>query len=205
MGEASQQQIKKLLRYNKQAIDKNHFELATKAWRAFTSPTPIALFNLMNHTTGHLPFLKGAIYRLLEEYPNTKNGLSRTQYQSLIIISNGIYAIDDIFAKYQSFEERKFMGDIIFFKILNELKEYNVIENDSEERLKLTPLGEDLLDGRINWLGIKEPNHFIGGVKLTAENLWCWDLDRKEIKQYYFSKVLSELLEVKKNKLMKNQ
>jgi len=86
---------------------------------------------------------------------------------------------------------------------------FEYIEQNKKEypfRIKIAqPLGEDLLDGRINWLGIKEPNHFIGGVKLTVENLWCWDLDRKEIKQYYFSKVLNELLEVKQNKLMKNQ
>lgn len=195
LGESSAQQIKKLLRYETPIIQE-HFKLAKEAWLAFGQETPEAFFKLLDKPTAILPFLKGAIYRMLEEYPNTTCGLSRSEYQALLIISNGINNKFDIFTKYQTFEERKFMGDIIFWKILDNFQEYKVIQN-SEDKLTITALGKKLLEGKDNWVNIKKLNRYIGGVHLHNENLWCWDMKKKNIKEYYYSKTLNTLLRVK--------
>ena len=195
LGESSAQKIKKLLRYET-IISRKHFVLAQKAWFAFSNDTPEKWAELLDDSTALLPFLKGAVYRMLEEYPSTEHGLSRTAYQTLIIISNGINERTDIFIKCQSFEERKFMGDIIFWKILDEFENYQIIEK-KEEKLNLTSLGQALLDGEKNWLSICKLQRFIGGVKLSPKNLWCWDVKNKHIKKYYYSKPLQSLLKVK--------
>ncbi len=195
LGESSVQQIKKLLDYERPILTE-HLELAQRAWSAFTHETPTQWANLVNEPTALLPFLKGAIYRMLEEYPSTKHGLSRTAYQALLIISNGIDNPVDIFVKYQTFEERKFMGNTIFWKILKELENAKVIETN-EEKLIITSLGKKLLNGNENWLNIKPIQRSIGGVNLNEENLWCWDMENKSIKEYYYSKSLKTLLRVK--------
>ncbi|CAA6802784.1 MAG: Unknown protein [uncultured Sulfurovum sp.] len=195
LGESSPQQIKKLLQYETPILDE-HLQLAQKAWSAFCSETPKKWAELLDEPTALLPFLDSAVYRMLQEYPSTTHGLSRTAHQALLIISNGINERVDIFTKYQSFEERKFMGDVIFWKILEEFKIHNVIE-EKEERFNITPLGKKLLDGEKNWLSIATIQRSIGGVNLSQENLWCWDIKNKNIKKYYYSKSLESLLRVK--------
>jgi len=197
LGESSVQLIKKFLLYEREVFPE-HLKLAKKAWEAFGEPTPKAWFELLQESTGVLPFLQGAIFRMLEEYPNTKCGLSRSEYQALMIISNGIENPEDIFEKYQSFEERKFMGDIVFYKILEDFETYKLVSTPKNmKRLSITPLGKKLLNAEENWLNIKPLNRSIGGVNLNIENLWCWDMDKHNIKQYYFSKALNALLLVK--------
>jgi len=197
LGESSTKQIQKLLKYRIELLPE-HFKLAEKAWSAFCEPTPKEWFKLLTQPTSLLPFLHGAIFRMLEEYPNTKTGLSRTEYQALLIISNGIEKPHDIFEKYQSFEERKFMGDIIFFKILKEFENYNIIESyENRSKLKITKLGRRLLNAEENWLNIKPINRHIGGVHITMDNLWCWDSRKHTIKRYYYSKVLNTFLILK--------
>lgn len=47
-------------------------------WQAFRSTSPKKWHDLLNTDTSALPFLNGVIIRLLEDYPNSSNGLSRT-------------------------------------------------------------------------------------------------------------------------------
>jgi len=197
IGESSVDVIQKILRYESKVLPE-HLKLAKKAWEAFGQPTPEAWFKLLKESTGLLPFLQSTIFRVLEEYPNTKCGLSRSEYQTLMIISNGIENPEDIFVKYQSFEERKFMGDILFYKILEDFEKYNIVTTPKKiKKLTLSPLGQKLLNGEENWLNIKPLNRSIGGVNLNMKNLWCWDMEKHNIKQYYFSKALNSLLLVK--------
>ncbi|CAA6806845.1 MAG: Unknown protein [uncultured Sulfurovum sp.] len=195
LGESTSQQIKKLLHYET-TINKKHLDLAQETWLAFGQKTPKRFAKILDKPTAILPFLQATIYRMLEEYPSTKYGLSRTEHQALLIIASGIDNKVDIFVKNQIFEEKKFMGDIIFWKILDNFEKYKVVKNN-DGRLSITFLGEQLLEGTENWVGIKTPSHYLGGVKLDSENLWCWDIDKKEIKQYYYSKPLKSLLKVK--------
>ncbi len=195
LGESSEQQIQKLAQYEITVLEE-HFKLATQAWVAFTHHNPKKWAKLLENSTAHLPFLKAAVYRMLEEYPNTKNGLSRTAYQALLIISNGIDNPIDIFRKCQTFEERKFMGDSIFWKILEDFETYHVIKRE-DAKLQITSLGKELLKGKENWINIKPLQRSIGGVNLNNDNLWCWDMKNKSINQYYFSKPLKSLLRVK--------
>lgn len=196
LGESSSKKIKRLLNYET-PIRQEHLNLAKKAWAAFCHRTPERWEKLLYEPTALLPFLKAAVYRMLEEFPNTKCGLSRTEYQALRIIANGTNNPLHIFHKYQSFEERRFMGDIIFWKILENFEKYKVITKDEEQKMIITPLGIKLLKSEENWLNIRPMQRFIGGVSLNAQKVWCWDPDKREIKAYYYSKTLNALLKIK--------
>lgn len=197
LGECSAQQILTLSLYE-EAITAEHLSLAKKAWSAFRKPTPLPWFNLLQEDIRLLPFLRAAIRRMLEEYPNTKNGLSRSAHEALLAIANGKEKPYEIFTTYQEHEERKFMGDIIFWKILDDFKEYKLIASQNNgQKLTITPLGQQILRGEKNWLDIKPIQRWIGGVNLSPDNLWCWDVKKKSIAKYYYSTVLSSLLPVK--------
>jgi len=197
LGESSKQQILTLSLYDEKIMPQ-HLALAKRAWSAFRQLTPLPWFNLLQEDSKPLPYLKSAIKRILEEYPNNKNGLSRSAHETLLIISRGEEKPYEIFKAYQKQEERKFMGDVIFWKILDDFKKYKLIfSKENGEKLTLTPLGQKVLNGKENWLQIKPIQRWIGGVNLTPDNLWCWDIKKQTIGKYYYSSPLKMLLPVK--------
>ena len=160
-------------------------QLASRAWAAFRAPAPEDWAGLLESDTSVLPFLEGVVARLLEEYPDCSNGLSRTAQQALTIISQGEGHPGKVFARYQETEERCFLGDLVFMDILQALLHSSpallelphgqrlALTAGPEQVLEITPAGREVLAGKRNWLDIKEPDCWLGGVHLTAENCWC--------------------------------
>lgn len=87
---------------------------ARDAWNAFRSEDPRAIVDVWQRVTD-LPHLPAALRRHLQQFPSTRNGLSRTEQQSLEAISRGVTQLRDIFtqANHRS-EEAVFMGDAAF-------------------------------------------------------------------------------------------
>jgi len=186
----------------KEIVTNKHMILAQKAWSALSDSTPLSLFNLLNESSSELPFLQNSVQRLLEEYPNTMNGLSRTAHQALLTISKGQKRQkQDIFIESQKQEQLPFLADIIFWKILDKFIEYKLIIQKENSELYITDLGRDVLIGKKNWITIKNIDHWIGGVHLSDDNLWCWNIQERTIGKYYYSTVLSTLLPVKHSSL----
>ena len=175
-------ELKKFLLYNKEPVTYNHFITARKAWGAFTSKTPYAWYKLLDDDTDSLPFLKDTVKRVLEEYPNIINGLSRTQHQALLSIAKGYHNPIEIFDDYQKREERPFMGEIIFVHILKELVERNILNSiENGKYMELTDLGQEILDGKKNLFNLIKVDRWIGGVHITTDNPWCWDIKSERI------------------------
>jgi len=186
LGMLSSDEMKALLEYE-EPITEKHLLLASKAWSAFRSSSPERWRDLLNTDTTVLPFLKGAITRMLEEYPNCSNGLSRTAYHALKIISEGEKRPGRIFARYQESEARRFLGDSSFWIILHELLDSNppllqlsegeelALPTRPDQELSITLTGREVLAGQISWLEIVELDRWIGGVHLTSGNIWCWN------------------------------
>jgi len=188
LGTLSAKEMVALFQYE-EPITEIHYTLANKAWSAFRSATPEKWYALLTTDTTALPFLHGAILRLLEEYPSCNNGLSRTAHQALKVILQGETQPGKIFGRYQESEDRIFMGDASFCFILNELldssppllklsegKPLSLPINPNQE-VTITPAGKAVLSGVENWLDIAEIDRWIGGVHLTPDNSWCWDAD----------------------------
>jgi hypothetical protein len=140
-----------------------------------------------------LPYLAGAVIRLLEEYPSCTNGLSRTAQQALEIILQGERHPANIFARNQESEERKFLGDTSFWAILHELSasyppllklsngQRFIPSSCPDQQLTLTAEGKEILSGSMNWLSVAKIDRWIGGVHLTPGNNWCWDSHTKSM------------------------
>lgn len=186
LGTLSPEEMATLFKYE-EPIAENHFELASKAWSAFCSSSPEKWYSLLNTDTTALPFLEGAIIRLLEEYPSFINGLSRTAKHALEIIQQGERRPSKVFQYYQVKEERRFLGDSSFVIMLRQFlessppllkltkgKEFKLLTSPDQE-LTITSIGKEILEGTTNWLEIVELDRWIGGVHLTPNNIWYWD------------------------------
>ncbi len=186
LGTLSSNEIGGMSKYE-EPISKEQLTLSKRAWAAFRSPSPEMWYELLRTDTSVLPFLEGAILRTLEEYPHCSNGLSRTAQQALKILSQGEASPDNVFRLYQDTEERRFMGDASFCSVLNGLinsvpaliaasSDNKIISNPSpEQKLTITAAGVDVLKGKRNWLDMRQTDRWIGGVHLTADNMWCWN------------------------------
>ena len=185
LGMLSPNQMRGLFKYE-EPVTGNHLALSNRAWSAFRSPSPQKWHGLLKTDTAALPFLEGAIIRLLEEYPDCSNGLSRTAQQILRIVSQGENRPGSVFDRYQESEDRRFLGDSSFGVILQNLLESSPpllnLPDDKElrlpfatdQKLTLTPTGQKVLTGERSWLEMVELDRWIGGVHLSPDNVWCW-------------------------------
>ncbi|WP_455205328.1 hypothetical protein [Kaarinaea lacus] len=190
LGLANAEQIKDLLKHE-EIITEKHLNLAKKAWAAFRSPSPEQWQLLLHRDTSMLPFLNGAVVRMLEEYPNCINGLSRTAHKALDIISKGESKPGKIFGLYQETEERRFLGDASFWIILQQLLDSDpplltlppgkqlTLPTSPDQELTITSAGEEVLAGKRNWLSMFALERWIGGVHLHSGNMWCWNPDAR--------------------------
>jgi hypothetical protein len=124
---------------------------------------------------------------MLEEFPSRYNSLSRTEQQALSIIAAGEQRPGKVFASNQALEDRVFMGDTGFWDILRLFLTSSpplitlpagkqlTLPSTPDQALTITPEGKAVLLGKRNWLEIKAPDRWIGGVHLTRDNIWTWD------------------------------
>lgn len=186
LGTLSPEQMLALFQHEEPVTEK-HLELSGRAWAAFRSGSPEKWCALLKEDSTALPFLEGAVIRLLEEYPACTDGLSRTARQALKIVLQGEKRPGRLFGRYQASEERRFLGDAGFREILRELLDSSppllalpdggelTLSAGSGQELTITPAGREALSGKRNWLDMVELDRWIGGVHLTADNIWCWD------------------------------
>ena len=186
LGMLSPDQMKDLLQYE-EVITEKHLLLSNKSWAAFREPSPTKWHQLLNEDTSVLPYLNGAVVRVLEEYPHCSNGLSRTAQQALEIVQKGDNLASKVFGLNQKAEERVFLGDSSFWCILQELLDSKpallklpeniqlTIPTAKDQKLTITPAGLEVLSGQQNWLAIANPDRWIGGVHIEKGNLWCWN------------------------------
>ncbi len=169
------------------SVSDSQLKLAQRAWAAFREKTPEKWSALLKEDTSDLQFLEGAIVRVLEEFPNKRNGLSRTEQQALKIISGGEKRPGKIFGHNQKLEARMFLGDSSFWDILHGFLASSpplitltkgkklTLPASPDQELSITSEGEEVLSGKQNWLDIRELDRWVGGVHLKRDNVWCWD------------------------------
>ncbi|MEZ5934865.1 MAG: hypothetical protein R3F54_23605 [Alphaproteobacteria bacterium] len=169
--------------------------LADTLFRAFRKPAPIDLAAFLQQDLGPLPRMQAALRRLFEELPSSANGLSRTQHQALLCIDREGLAPKQLFGAVQTMEEAAFMGDLSFWRSLEELAFATVplvrglpcrfrssMAEESRQayldaRLELTDAGREVLSARKDHAAINSIDRWLGGTPIAGGTLWRWDRD----------------------------
>jgi len=182
-----------------EAVTLAQLDLAKRAWSALRQPTPEVWAHLLDEDTSALPFLRGAVLRILEELPG-RDGLSRTERQTLASIETveSITALG-LFVAVQKLEEAEFMGDWSFWRLLDqfaladepliaglEAAPFQHTQPDLAKayltsRLSLTSLGKAVLAGGADWTEHHTVDRWWGGTHLTDDALWRWDEAAEEL------------------------
>ena len=191
LGQLDANQLASLLG-TREAVSSEQLALGMRVWQAFTAPGPTALDAFASEPgTGALPFLQGALRRILEEYPAVGSGLPRTERHALELLSAGPLSPVQLFRAEQRLEERVFMGDTTFWGRVRDLAAADTplvtleVEPHDDPGLlpggmvTITEAGREVLAGRADAVRINGFDRWLGGVHLTAASggdvAWRWD------------------------------
>jgi len=175
----------------RQPVTHEQLELGRSVWHAFTSPDPLSLQHVASGDTSALPFLAGALERLLEEYPSVRNGVGRTEQQVLDILARAPRSAAALFVENQRREERVFMGDASFWLRLRQLAAEPAplvrLHGGASDReiarsdVEITTDGWRVLGGRADRIALAGIDRWIGGVHLRGAPDWRWDGEARRI------------------------
>jgi hypothetical protein len=179
-------------------VTPGELELAKRAWESVCSERPVALSELVGEDLSALPFLRAALIRLLEQYPWTQDGLSRTERQIMEAVAKGPEELLTVYRSSQiDGEEPPFMTEPPFLFHVKSLCgggrhlirfEGGLTEEDGppyderiwKRRLQLTDIGRKILMGQADCVRLYGIDRWIGGVHLRgARAAWRWDGRRR--------------------------
>lgn len=159
--------------------------LGQRAWRAFASADPTAIEAVIAGDTAALPFLAAALRRQLEQFPWARDGLDRTERETLRALEPGSRTGSQLFQATQHAEERPFLGDSSFWRILDRLesgtdpliaREVGTQTGHAAASFALTEAGRAVLAGRADAAALLGRDRWVGNVHLPADGPgWRWD------------------------------
>jgi len=178
---------------------KEHFELASRAWRAFGAATPQDWFGLLAADLSVLPRLRSAVAALLEELPWRRTGLGATEMRMLGFIGRWepsprdlvLHEARDSGGVFGYWEQGALLDGLARCRkpLVSGLKEgpFTLELHDDRVRFKLynksklslTPLGYAILAQTDDFARHNQIRRWWGGTRLTNKHLWRWDSDNK--------------------------
>jgi hypothetical protein len=179
----------------RERVRQAQFSLAARAWDAFRAPTPDLLDDLRRGDSSDLPFLAPAVTRLLEEYPWTRDGLSRTERRLLSLAGDGPVALATAFPHMTVDGDVYHVTDLALAHLAGRLARTSpalVTADPSPAGLgaaldcivTLTEAGRDVLAGGVDRVALCGVDHWLGGVHLQGRaGVWRWDADAQEVRR----------------------
>lgn len=202
LGQLTSDQLRSLLG-TRQPLAQRQIEIGRRAWRAVGSADPNDVVEFLTTTPRleSLPFLERALWRFLEEFPWTDDGLTRTERTILRVLAASTDPIDvtTLFRSMHEGEDAFFIGDTSFFAILeimaggsSPLVEILPSPDSTgrgpgrirESRLGVTSYGRSVLDGLahriMDRVALPTGSWWIGGVHQGIDGkVWQWDPARR--------------------------
>lgn len=188
LGELSSEEMTSLFD-KRAAVSEAQKHLAQRAWQAYCSATPEALVRLLQQDTAALPFLRAALQKHLARFPSTQNGLGLIENRALQLLRDGRKNFSELFPAFTRLEPLYGLGDAQFWNILKRLAQATEpalsIEIEAVGRampsdaflqapLRITGFGEEVLAGNRDFIRTNGINQWLGGVHLSADQLWRW-------------------------------
>jgi Domain of unknown function (DUF1835) len=156
-------------------------DLGRAVWAALRRSDPSDLAVIAATGTPALPLAAPALRRHLQELPWVGDGLSLTERLVLRILADASSPIGRMFAAYmQRFEPLPFLGDLGFLFVVEQmaLTRPAVITIEAGDKpfprvATMTDVGREALAGRVDYLSLRPPERWVGGV--AADGRWRWD------------------------------
>ncbi|MCU1348802.1 MAG: polymerase, sigma-24 subunit, subfamily [Acidobacteria bacterium] len=180
-----------LLFDSRAAITPAMLNLGRTAWRAYTSADPAALNDVIaGGDRADFPFLREGLTLHASRFPSLRNGLGELENRALNLIATGLADFATLFGRLDADHPRFGFGDSEVLRDLRAIAWCAVpLLTIAEAREKgpprvlfaVTPAAMNVIDGSVDNISVNDPDHWLGGVHLTKENLWRWDDLRRQL------------------------
>lgn len=173
-------------------LDKKYFDLASIAWQAFTSSSPLHFNQLLAEDLSLLPFLSRALLRMAKEYPEDISGLPKTESMILECLDKPMDP-KNLFKAYCRAEKDEFLGDSTFFAKLKmmasgshplvKISPHQSFNHpiDPQIQISKTDYADKVIAGKASWFKDNQHNKWIGGCLVDTENNWRWQQNSRQI------------------------
>ena len=146
LGELTPGELASLLE-TRRPVSGPQFTLAERAWTAFRDATPQTLDELRHADTSALPYLAAAIERFLQEYPWTRDGLSRTERRLLELAEGRDMRLSAAFPRMHDDEKAYYVTDLSLAALVETFSMYlaptPAAEALTHERKRAARLGDE--------------------------------------------------------------
>jgi hypothetical protein len=140
-----------------------------------------------------LPFLAAALERFLQEYPWTKDGLSRTERRLLQLAERGPMVMNAVFARMNDDEKAYYVTDLSLAALVETLSRTTppliAFASDGaggnfwKGMVTLTEAGREVLTRSRDRVACGL-DKWLGGVHLqSGSNIWRWEDDRGRVRR----------------------
>jgi hypothetical protein len=168
--------------------------LGNEVWSALASRDPRHLATLARSGTPDLPIMAPALHRHLRELPSITTGLNLTEQLLLEVLAEqprlqgrllGIVLIER--------EPLPWMGDLGLLDVIRRMerasepvltRSLQAQPPDDSPRhhwLAITELGRAVLRGEIDWLALRPPERWVGGVRIQpGVPAWRWNEGKRD-------------------------
>ena len=177
----------RLLWSDRAPVSEESLHAGQSVWTALRSADPRPLAELARKGTPGLPQLGRAVQRHCQELPWLRTGLSLTERLILQLVAEAPLTLNQ--AWYRLMMEREpmpWLSDLLFRFIVENMKRVEAPaftgRFDGEdhhwpkERLAITPLGLAVLAGQVDWMSLRPPVRWLGGVSIPqTAPCWRWD------------------------------
>jgi hypothetical protein len=190
MGELTPEELAPLVGIRQRVTDAQYAS-AERAWTAFRSPTPEDLDALRLAGDDALPFLGAALTRFLQEYPWTRDGLSRTERRLMELAADGPIDLIAAFPRMQHGEPAYSVTDGAILGLSETLSRASpplltysggAPDGRLSGSVTLTEAGRAVLQGRQDRIARCGIDRWLGGVHLQGHGeTWRWDEQRQRV------------------------
>ncbi len=161
----SQLPITNLQKHYEQRIHLNQddLEMANLMWQLYNSQNPQQLKNLIKIKT-NFEYLSSSIRAHIERFPNSATGLNTLEKNILKLIkTHDISSLNQLLG--YSLEYQGYYGyiDIQIDRVINKLQLFYKV---TEDKIELTPEGNEALSASRNFYRVLKNDEFLGGVKM---------------------------------------
>jgi hypothetical protein len=165
-------------------VSEAQYTLAGRAWRALRDSSPETL-DVLRDDAAALPYLGDALTRFLQEYPWTRDGLSRTERRLLELASAAPIALWQAFRRMGDGDRFYTVTDLSFADTAKGLSEtvppflMLELERGSSSPFRAvgsaTGAGRSVLEGQVDRVSLCGIDRWLGGVHLQGQRVWRWD------------------------------
>jgi len=150
---------------------------AAAAWEAYTADDPTALNRWLAEPSDDFPFLRDGLRLHASRFPSMRDGLGEVERRAMTGIAAGAADFGSLFARFDDAPPRFGFGDTEFRRHLRLLATCAIpmITMAEKEILALTPAGQNVLDGKIDFIDLNNAAFWLGGAFLTRPRHWRWD------------------------------